>query len=587
MKVVKYPFGVALLASVVCLACLFFERAGLKTARATLEEKTRREIVAERRYLFLPVKNGGEMRRMTISVDGKVEHAFEIELAEGTADWRAFLDISRRRGRTLVVETAGLPKGSKALEAIEQGDDFQGDEKPYREPGRPRIHFSSKRGWLNDPNGLVYFEGEYHLFYQHNPYGVGWGNMHWGHAVSRDLVHWKELGIALYPDKLGPMFSGSAVVDWKNTSGLGAPDKPALILIYTAAGDPAVQCLAYSRDQGRTWSKYPGNPVLKNLTEGNRDPKVFWHEPTKRWVLALYVGESSKTEVDREGRPAVVHAIRFFSSPNLKDWTEHGRTEGFFECPDLFELPLVGETGKTKWVLSGASGEYMVGAFDGERFVSETPKLPGPLGLGFYAAQTFNDIPPSDGRRIQIGWGRMPSPGMPFNQMMCFPCELNLISTADGPRLTWKPVRELERLRRKTVRIAPRTLNPGDRPRVSVADAPLEIRAEFEPGEASDLTLEALGIPLRFDFKGGRLAVLDRKIPLPLLSGKATATILIDRTSLELFLGDGRIYATFPANPKNSSRSVVLVSRDGKPRIRLCEIHELDSIWSDAESASP
>ncbi|MBY0231040.1 MAG: DUF4980 domain-containing protein, partial [Gemmataceae bacterium] len=377
---------------------------------ASLEEG-KREIVAERKYLLLPVKDGARMRKVAVSDGKETLRRFDIELADGKPDWWASLDISAWKGRTLTVEGKGLPA------TLEQADAPR-VEGAYKEALRPLLHFTARRGWINDPNGLVYRDGTYHLFFQHNPYGVKWGNMHWGHATSKDLVHWEEQGEALYPDRMGPMFSGSAVVDHENTAGFG---KNALVLAYTAFGPPATQCLAWSLD-GKKWTKYGKNPVVRNIAPEDRDPKVFWHAPTKRWVMALYVGPKGK-----DGK--VVHTIRFLTSPDLKGWISRGSVEGFFECPDLFPLRL---DGKTRWVLTGASSEYMVGDFDGETFKPETKKLPGHRGRGFYAAQTFDN---TAGRRIQVGWGQMPSPGMPFTGMMTFPCELSLRKQPDGPRL--------------------------------------------------------------------------------------------------------------------------------------------------------
>ena len=315
---------------------------------AGLIANAKREFKIEQRYLNIPIKNGAPRRVVTTLVGGRAEVRNEIELANAEPDWWAPMDVSAWRGRTVTLEVNKLPEDSAALNSIEQSDGIKGAEDLYREPLRGQFHFSPQRGWNNDPNGMVFFNGEYHLFFQHNPYGWGWGNMHWGHAVSRDMVHWRELGDKLAPDEMGPMFSGSAVVDWNNTSGFGKPGQPAQVLIYTAAGDPTVQAIAYSTD-GRSFTKYSGNPVLKQITGGNRDPKVIWHEPAKQWVMTLYV-ETNK-----------VHAIYFLSSPNLKEWTVMSRTDGFFECPDFFELPVDGAAAEKKWVLTAASSEYKIG----------------------------------------------------------------------------------------------------------------------------------------------------------------------------------------------------------------------------------
>jgi fructan beta-fructosidase len=219
------------------------------------------------------------------------------------------------------------------LSSIEQADTIERPANLYQESLRPQFHFSSQRGWLNDPNGLVYYRGEYHLFYQHNPYGWTARNMQWGHAVSRDLVHWEELDTAIQPDARGWIWSGSAVIDWDNTSGLGKDGQPPMVLFYTAAGNPFTQCLVYSLD-GRTFTKYEGNPIVPQITPGNRDPKVIWYEPTKSWVMTLYVSEPVPTSLNGGQR----NAIYFLTSHNLKDWAISSTIEGFFECPDLFEL---------------------------------------------------------------------------------------------------------------------------------------------------------------------------------------------------------------------------------------------------------
>jgi len=275
---------------------------------------------------------------------------------------------------------------------------------------------------------LEWYEGEDQLFFQHNPYGWGWGNMHWGHAVSADLVHWCELPIAIYPHRFNDwVFSGSAVIDAQNTAGFQTSDSPTLVAAFTSTGRGEV--ITFSHDRGRTFTEFSGNPVVEHV---GRDPKVIWHAPTNRWVMAVYHEESAE------------RWIAFYSSADLKHWTYHSQIAGFFECPELFEISLNGVT--PKWVLYAADGAYRVGQFDGKTFTPETDKIQFHYGDCFYASQTFNNIPESDGRRIQIAWGRVDTPGMPFNQCMLFPCELSLRTTPEGPRLFANPVREIQLL---------------------------------------------------------------------------------------------------------------------------------------------
>jgi sucrose-6-phosphate hydrolase SacC (GH32 family) len=520
------------------------------------------------RFLFLPVKTGAMRRQLTVTVAGRPERWFDIELADDAPDWWAALDVSAWKGQTISVRVGKLPGDSKGLAAVEQGDQMKDAAELYHEALRPQLHFSPRRGWTNDPNGLVFVNGQYHLFFQHNPYGWSWGNMHWGHAVSKDLVHWEERGEALYPDPLGPMFSGSAVVDHGNTSGFGKDGGAPLVLIYTAAGNPTVQCLAYSTNDGRTFTKYSGNPVVRQITGGNRDPKVTWHEPSGRWVMALYVERAGK------------HTIHFLTSPNLNEWTVRSQIEGFFECPDLFELPLDGDAAKKKWVLTAASHEYMIGTFDGSRFTPETPKLPGHRGRGFYAAQTFSDIPPRDGRRIQIGWLQAETPGMPFNQAMTVPLEVKLASTNAGPRLTWAPVKELEAVRGKKTESPALTLHPGDaNPLADVAGELLDVIVGVEPLQASAVVIVVRGVPVVYDVARQELVVNGHRTTVPLRNGKLDLRILADRTAFEVFAGGGLTYVPMPVIPKAANRSVHVSVKGNAARFDTLTAYELKSIW--------
>ncbi len=520
----------------------------------------RRELALERRYLHFPVKTGAKKSRVALLVDDTIVREFEIELADDP-DWWAHLDVGAWQGRSAVLRVDRLAEDSSALRRVSQADEIWNAREVYREPLRAQIHFSPRRGWNNDPNGLVYAQGEYHLYFQHNPYGWGWGNMHWGHAVSRDLVHWDELPIAIYPRKFGDWaFSGSAVVDRLDTSGMKQSKDDLLAAAFTSTGRG--ECMAFSRDRGRTWTEFAGNPVVKHQ---GRDPRLLWHEPTKRWVMAVYDESDGK------------QWIAFYTSAGMKSWTYRSRVEGFFECPDLFELPVDGDPTRRKWVLTAASSEYVVGQFDGTTFRPETSKLTGHRGRGFYAAQTFSQDP--RGRVVQIGWLQTNTPGMPFNQGMSLPSHLSLRNTPDGPRLAWQPVQELTELRSRRLASLTGSLESGPNPLAGVKGELIELRAEFEPGPSSVLTLKVRGVEIVYDAQRQELRVQGHHAPAPLRAGKQRLVIFTDRTGLEVFASDGLTYVPMPINLDPADLG--LESRvSGEPiKIESFDVHALNGIW--------
>jgi fructan beta-fructosidase len=518
------------------------------------------EVAATHRYLLLPVRTGAPKRRVTVSAEGKVVDDFEIELAEGEPGFWVFCDVSAFKGKTLRL-AATLPTDSKALEAARVADDVPAAEPLYREKQRPQFHFTSRRGWLNDPNGLVYFQGEYHLFYQHNPYGWDWGNMHWGHAVSKDLVRWEELPTALYPARFGDWaFSGSAVVDRHNTSGFGTKEEPPLVAAFTSTGRG--ECIVYSTDRGRSWKEHAGNPVVKHA---GRDPRLLWHEASKRWVMAVYDEHEVK------------QWIAFHTSPDLKEWTFRSRIEGFYECPDLFELPVDGKEDARKWVLYAADGKYLLGTFDGATFTPEGGKHT--LWHGhFYAAQTFSDVP--DGRRVQIGWARgVTFPGMPFNQQMTIPCQLTLRTTPDGVRMFAEPVREVESLHGKKHAWTERVLRPGENLLDGLDAELLDVRVEFAPKEAEAFGFNLRGVPVTYDVSKQTLQCKGVAVPLKPVDGKVRLRLLVDRGSVEVFGNDGAVALSTAAIPPEGRRGHEVFSRGGPTRIIALEVFEMRSAW--------
>ena len=442
----------------------------------------------------------------------------------------------------------------------------------YNEKYRPQFHFTPRKNWTNDPNGLVYYKGEYHLFFQHNPKGINWGNMTWGHAVSTDLIHWKQLPDAIEPDELGTIFSGSAVVDWKNTSGFQTGEEKVLVAFYTSAGShapkkvPFTQSIAYSNDRGRTWIKYKNNPVIGHIRASNRDPKVIWHEPTKTWIMALYLDRDDFT---------------LFFSKNLKEWThlQDIKLPGSGECPDFFPLHVDGEPANTRWVFWGANGRYLLGNFDGRKFTPQTGPIESIVG-NFYASQTYSDIPESDGRRIQIAWmagGKFP--GMPFNQQMSIPCELTLRTFPEGIRLCRVPLREIDKLRGVHWDLKDTTLQPGEKLLSTISAELFEIQAEIELGSVSEIVFNLRGNPLTYNVKGKMLSCKGKKVKLDPIDGVIKLHILVDRTSIEVFPNYGRVtmHLCFPLDPEKTLQ--YLSADGGKANIKSLKLYRLKSIW--------
>ncbi len=470
----------------------------------------------------------------------------------------------------------------------------------YREPYRPQYHYSPPCRWMNDPNGLVYYAGEYHLFYQFHPNDVVWGPMHWGHAVSPDLVHWETLPIALYPDDLGPIWSGSAVVDEQNTSGL-VPGG-GLVAIYSYQNQS--QGIAYSTDHGRTWTKYAGNPVIGALARDFRDPKVFWHDESGQWVMVIAAGQE----------------IQFFTSPNLLDWefrssVTGGHVLGIWEVPDLFPLEIEGET---KWILlvsvsalapAGGGGiQYFIGDFDGRTFTNDNPTTTLWLDYGpdNYAGTTWNNEP--DDKRIYIGWMNnwqyaAAIPTSTWRGATTLPRELTLVRTPEGLRLAQSPVAALAQLREFIGAWDDLDVS-GELLLDNVHGRTLEIIAEFEPGTAGRFGIDVhrgensrtrivynspqLQLLISRSAEGGAMNGFNPVFgaPIAMDNRHLRLHIFVDESSVEVFAQDGLITLTGQtfANPENDG--IALFAENGAATVSHLEIYALADVWSTGPGES-
>jgi sucrose-6-phosphate hydrolase SacC (GH32 family) len=357
-----------------------------------------------------------------------------------------------------------------------------------------------------------------------------------------------------------------------NTAGFQTGDEKVIVCIYTSAGgtnpmskdQPFTQSIAYSNDRGRTLTVYEGNPILGHINGGNRDPKVIWHTPTRQWVMALYLDDGE---------------MAFFTSKDLKSWEFQSKIKCFHECPELFALPVDGDKNKEKWILYGGSGEYLVGSFDGTHFKSQTDAIPFHHGNCFYASQTFSDIPVDDGRRIQMAWGRVKMPGMPFNQMMLFPVTLTLRTTEEGPRMFAEPVREIEKLHKKQWRWKNKTLKPGENLLSGLSAELVHIRADLQLAGDEEIGFVIRDIPVTYDVEKQELSCQGNKASLKPVNGKIQLELLVDRTSIEIFGNHGRVYMPVGVILADNSKSLEIFTKGGDTEVESLEIYELNSAW--------
>jgi fructan beta-fructosidase len=533
-----------------------------------------RQMVVTNNLLNLPVKNGATMRRFSIVVGGKTVQDFDIELADGAPDWWAFVDLTPFQSQTAILKVNGLSPGSTGLISVIQSNGIVGATNLYQESLRPQVHYSCRRGIFNDVNGLVFYQGKYHLYYQHNPYGVSFGyavdgaQRNWGHAISTDMVHWQELPDAIYPHSYGDyVWSGSAAIDWANTGGFktGTNDVIVAAFFSLARGE----CIAYSNDRGLTFTEYTNNPVVVNATVG-RDPHILWYAPSNYWVIAVY------DETGGQG-------ISFYTSPNLRQWTYRSKILGFYECPDFYQMPVDGNTNNMQWVLSDGSSGYMLGKFNGVTFTPTTAKMPGNNGSGFYAAQTFTEMPAGDRRRVRIGWAQMSMLGMPYSQMLFFPTELTLRTLPAGVRLCSTPIAEITNAVANTYSWTNLTLNPDYNPLAGIRGQLFDVQAQFSSSSAQAISFNLCGVAVTYFPAAQQITCNGNTQTLAPLNGIVTIEMITDRQSVEIFGNSGQLYMPMGStsySPTNNLSS--LTSQGASTVFNSLKVYKLKSVWPDA-----
>jgi len=550
----------------------------------------------DKKYLLLPMEDQAKEYAICLKKgNANIGEPFTVRIAQDRIDYWVPVDVEKYKGEDISIVFENIDKKNIGYSRIYQSDDFHFD---YNETYRPNYHFSPRYGWTNDPNGMVYHNGEYHLFYQHNPYGTMWGNMSWGHTVSKDLIRWEHLPVAIFPDSLGTIFSGSIVIDKNNTAGFG---KDAMIAVYTSAGKAQTQSIAYSLDNGRTFTKYDKNPVLSDINYPDfRDPKLFWHNASRKWVMSLATGQK----------------ITFYGSANLKEWVKLsefgegiGNHGGVWECPDLFSINY---NGQAKWVLlvsinpggpnGGNATQYFIGNFDGRTFKPDD--LPYPLWIDYgrdnYAGITWNNAP--DERRLFIGWmsnwdyaNQVPSTH--FKNAMTIPRELKLIHNGRHLAIASEPIAELTEMRSHSKNIGNISVDKEYivNKVVDNENKSYEIGMVLKPKETSKFSFKLAnrkGEELNFIFdqknnvlsvdrsKSGLIEFSDKfasepiKAPLK-KSGSYKIRLFIDKASSELFINDGEVVVTNIVFPAEAYSTLQFNNEEGSLGINNLTINTL------------
>ena len=476
------------------------------------------QVKIEKKYMTVPVNTSASVKNLAIVQDGKTVYDMDCKIDNICPDFTAYIDVSRFTGATVeVLCDRDIPLN------VGFSDTLPSEPERYR----PNVHFTVNNGWNNDPNGLIYYRGKYHMFYQYNPCSSQWGTMHWGHAVSEDLIHWQEKDIALYPDELGAMYSGSAIEDVKGVSGITNGENPPMLLYYTAAAGSATrmskgkkftQCLAYSFD-GEHFEKYSGNPVIEHIEGGNRDPKVVFVEEIGKYVLALYLAENRYCLFTSDD---LIHFEKYQDIALAADW----------ECPDIFPLECEGER---FWVIMGAKDYYCVGRFtsDGYQTVGTEKRLTQ-SGVN-YAAQTFSG---TADRIIKVYWQRTAFPTKRITQQMSIPAQLSLTREDGEYYLHALPVDEIQKGEKTVFEMqnyktnAPVTVQTGE----NALD--ITLSCEYDP--KTRLILKAYGFDISVDMRTNEVWVGRCKMPLSLKKDKADVRIIIDRCTAEIYSDGGR-----------------------------------------------